>query len=74
MIQAAVFYNPTVLSSDSLLWLLVPICASVAIVYKTLRTANLRRLPLQIAWLMTYMLVGLAALGAGLWAIHEYWP
>jgi len=73
MILASIFHQPMQLSGDCMLWLLAPICASIAVVYKTLRTTNLRRLPLQIAALMAYMLIGLTVLGAGLWAIHEYW-
>lgn len=74
MITLALFYKPMVLSADSQLWPLLPLCAAVAIVYKTVRTEDLKRLGLQILLLITYMIGGLVALGLGLWLLHTYWP
>jgi len=74
MIVGTLFMHPMALEFDSLLWLLAPLCASVAIIYKTVRIEHLRRLHLQVLWLLCYMLVGLVLLGAGLWAVHRYWP
>ena len=68
-----VFYNPMTLPFGSRLWLLLPLCAVVAIVYKTIRTNNLRRLWIQVLALWGYMLIGLVVLGAAMWLIHEYW-
>lgn len=70
----AIFTTPMVLHFDSLLWLLLPLCASVAVTYKTIRTRDLRRLPIQIGSLLAYMAGGLIALGVALWMLHEYWP
>ena len=53
---------------------LIPLCISVAVVYKTIRVKKLRRLPVAVAGLIGYMLVGLVALGAALWATQRYWP
>ena len=65
------FYNPMTLSSDAwALWLVLPLCATVAIVYKTIRIKDLRRLPLEASMLFGLIIAGLAALGAGLWGIH----
>lgn len=72
--MTAMFTTPMLLHFDSLLWPLVPLCASVAIVYKTIRTRELRRLPLQIVALLAYMGGGLTILGTALWLLHEYWP
>ena len=71
---AELFVNPLILPFNNTLWLLLPLCASVAIVYKAIRVDSLRRLPLQAGVLIVYMLGGLFALGASLWAIHEFWP
>ncbi len=68
------FYNPLPLPSSAVLWLVLPLCAAVAIVYKTLRVKDIRRLPLVAAGLMLYISGGLAALGAGLWLLVRYWP
>ena len=71
---AQLFVHPLILPFGTTLWLLLPLCASVAIVYKTIRVSTLRRLPLQAGILIVYMLGGLFALGVGLWAVHEFWP
>lgn len=71
---AMLFYNPMVIPWDATLWLLAPLCAAVAIVYKTVRINDVRRLPLQTAILLAYMMGGLSVLGAVLWLILKYWP
>ena len=74
MIAWVPFTEPVVLSFYHELWFLLPLCAGVGIVYKTIRAENLRALPVQILALFGYMVVGLVALGAGLWLLQEYWP
>ena len=74
MMVLALFDKPIVLSFYSLLWLLMPLCTAVAIIYKTVRTNDLSRLALQIVRLVICMAGGLAGLGAVLWLIGEYWP
>ena len=67
------FRTPMPLEAGSwMLWLLLPLCMAVAIVYKTVRTKNLRRLPLEVLALMGYMTAGLVALGIGLWLFHTF--
>jgi uncharacterized membrane protein len=58
----------------TVLWLIIPLCLAVVVVYKTVRTDNLRRLPLQIFFLSVYVFVGLVVLGACLYVVQEYWP
>ena len=74
MIAWMLFYNPMMLGYDRLLWLVIPLCAGVAIVYKTVRTQDVSRLHVEILELMAYIVVGLAALGVGLWLIEKFWP
>ena len=74
MIAWTPFYNPMPMSSATVLWLVLPLCASVALVYKTVRTKNVGRLPLEVLWLFAYMVVGLIVLGVGLWLLMKYWP
>ena len=70
MLGWTLFYNPVQLpSSGWSLWLIVPLCLIVAVVYKTVRTETLRKLPLEILSALCYMLAGLTALGVGLWAL-----
>ena len=69
------FYHPMPLEADGwTLWLLLPLCVSVAIVYKVVRIQNVRRLPLEVLALMGYMAAGLTALGAALWVVQAYFP
>ena len=53
--------------------LLLPLCASVVIVYKTIRVEALTHLAREIVFVMAYMIAGLIALSVILWLIHEYW-
>ena len=74
MMLAAVFYNPMAIRTGWVLYLLIPICAAIALVYKAIRIQDIGRFWREFAVLMLYMLLGLASLGALLWAIHAYWP
>lgn len=71
---ATIFVNPITIPFRYQLWMLLPLCAAVATVYKTIRTTNVRRLHIEILALLAYMVGGLVALGVVLWAIHTYWP
>ena len=68
------FYHPMTLPFKSLLWLMLPLCLAVAVIYKTVRATNLRGLCWQVMAMMGYILAGLTALGAVLWLIEEFWP
>lgn len=68
---AQLFTHPRQLS-DQMLWLVVPVSLAVAIVYKTVRTRSLRRLPLEIAGLSLLMSAGVAALIAVGW-LFVWW-
>ncbi len=74
MTVATLFTYPMTISTDVILFLVLPLLVSVAIVYKTIRVKNIRRLPLEIGILIGYMVAGLVALGVGLWLVQEYWP
>jgi len=71
---ATIFTHPITLRFTDQLWFLMPLCVAVAVVYKTIRTQNIARLALEIVVLVGYMIAGLVALGAGLWALQRYWP
>ena len=73
MASWTLFYNPITLSFNSELWLLLPLCAAVGIVYKTIRVEALTHLAREIVFVMAYMIAGLIALSVILWLIHEYW-
>jgi len=71
MIAWTLFYNPILVPQTVVLWLILPMCLSVAIVYKTVRTHDLHKLPREIAGLMVYMTGGLVLLGAVLWLVQK---
>lgn len=54
------------------LWFAIPVGLAVAIVYKTLRTNDLRRLPREIALLSAYILAGMAGLVLALGLLVRY--
>ena len=59
---ATIFYHPIHLPWSIEPWLLIPLCISVGIVYKTLRTDDLSRLLAEIVKFSVYTLLGLTAL------------
>lgn len=70
MIAWTLFVNPILIPQTLVLWLILPMCFSVAVVYKTVRTHNLRKLPFEIVGLMAYMVGGLILLGLVLWLVQ----
>ncbi|KPK84681.1 MAG: hypothetical protein AMJ81_05010 [Phycisphaerae bacterium SM23_33] len=62
------FVNPIEMGRDHI-WLVLPLCAVVALVYKTVRVARLKDLPLQVLGLWAYMLAGLIILGVVLYLL-----
>lgn len=71
---AMLFTNPLVIPSSLQMWLLLPLCAVVALIYKTVRTHHVRRLAIETLLAFLYMIGGIAALSAVLWVLTEYWP
>lgn len=60
--------NPIEMGRDHI-WLVLPLCAVVALVYKTVRVTRLKELPLQVLGLWAYMLMGLIVLGVVLYLL-----
>lgn len=54
------------------LWAVIPVSIAVAIVYKTIRTQSLRRLPMEILFLSLYMMLGVVALMLVGWAFISW--
>ena len=65
------FVNP-VQMGVSHIWLVLPLCMVLAVVYKTVRVKHLRQLPLQILGLWAYIFVGLTSLAVAFWLLVEY--
>ncbi len=54
------------------IWLVLPLCMVLAVVYKTIRVKYIRQLPLQILGLWAYIFAGLTALAVAFWLLVEY--
>ena len=71
-IIAALFTTGIPLTGISRLSLMLPLCLSIAIVYKTTRCRNLRDVPLAAAGLWLTISLGMCIVGFGLWAAFEF--
>ena len=69
-----IFYNPITVSFNSELLMLLPLCAAVGLIYKTIRVERLSQLLREYVKLLAYMAFGLVALCVLLWVTHTYWP
>ena len=67
----ALFTKPLMVSSQ-VWWGIIPVSLSVAIIYKTVRSENIRRLPLEILRLSAYILSGEAVLLIIGWFVLHY--
>lgn len=69
---ATLLLHPVPWSSQVVLFLLLPLSLSLAVIYKTIRGKDLRRLPQEILLTTILMLAGMAALAAALWLFQLY--
>ncbi|NLF30651.1 MAG: hypothetical protein GX591_07165 [Planctomycetes bacterium] len=67
----ALFTEPMMMPSGTW-WGVIPASIVVAIVYKTVRSENVRRLPLEILRAAAYILAGEAALLVVGWFVLDY--
>ena len=74
MILGTLFVNPMPLQTHTVLWLLLPLCLAVSLIYKTIRTEDVGRIWIETLKLVVQIVAGLAALGVSLWLIQRYWP
>lgn len=68
---ATLFTNPMELGPWHV-WLLLPLLAVCAIVYKTIRAEHTRQIPRQVLALWLYITIGLVVLGAAFVFLLEY--
>ena len=71
MIAWRLFVNPVEMGANHI-WLVLPLCAVLAVVYKTIRVERLRELPVAVLVLWAYMLGGILALAVGFYLLLEY--
>lgn len=65
------FIESIYLSSPQRLLLILPLCLSVAVVYKTTRCANLKDIPVASLLLWVTIVIGMYAVGIGLWLLFS---
>jgi hypothetical protein len=70
-IIAGLFMLAVPLTGSWRMLLILPLCLSIAIVYKTLRCESLREIPLAALVLWGTIVVGMYAVGVGLWALFS---
>jgi len=58
-------------SGSQKLMMMVPLCLSIAVVYKTIRCEDLRELPAAVGGLLVTIMLGMAAVGLGLWLLFQ---
>ena len=68
-VLAGLFTTAIELTGRQHLALMLPLCLSIAIVYKTTRCDNLRDMPAAAGILWVTIVIGMFAVGAGLWAL-----
>jgi hypothetical protein len=68
---AGLFTTGIPLSGLARLSLMLPLCLSIAIVYKTTRCRSLGEVPRAAAGLWLTIVLGMCIVGFGLWAVFE---
>ncbi len=63
------FTTAMTLGGKERLLLMLPLCLSIAVVYKTTRLENLREVPTAALLLWATIILGMSAVGFGLWAL-----
>ncbi len=66
---AALFTTAIELSGGQRFLLMLPLCLSISIVYKTMRCDDLRAVPMSALILWATIVAGMCAVGAGLWLL-----
>ncbi|RJP34317.1 MAG: hypothetical protein C4547_11110 [Phycisphaerales bacterium] len=70
-ILALIFRDALEVSGPGRAALILPLCLAIAIVYKTIRCEDLRRVPRAAAALWITIVVGMYAVGIGLWLLFR---
>jgi len=68
---STLFVHPIALRYE-ILWMVIPFSLAVAVVYKTVRTQSLKRLPMEIVLLGLYIIAGVIAIMLAGWAIVRW--
>jgi len=67
---AVLFVHPMHIERWQQTLLLLPLCLSISLVYKTTRCAELRQIPLATLALWITIVLGMYLVGVGLWVVY----
>ncbi|HNQ22919.1 MAG TPA: hypothetical protein PKK06_07485 [Phycisphaerae bacterium] len=70
MMLATMFKDALYLASPQRLLLILPLCLAVAVVYKTTRCADVKQVPMAALILWVTIVIGMYAVGVGLWLMY----
>lgn len=68
---AGIFTTSIPLHGVQRLTLMLPLCLSIAVIYKTVRTDHVAEVPKAAVVLWVTIVVGMCAVGAGLWLLFQ---
>ena len=71
MAALALFTRAMELSGPQRLLMMLPLCLSIAVVYKTIRLSDLRELAREVLVLWISIIVGMCAVGLGAWILFR---
>jgi len=72
LMAAGIFTSAMALSGPQRLVLMLPLCMSIALVYKTTRCEKMSDVPVATLVLWITIMLGMAAVGVGLWAVFSF--
>lgn len=70
-VLASLFTTAMELSGRQRFFLMLPLCLSIAIVYKAIRNDSMQRFPIGVLTLWVTIVMGLVAVGGGLWMLFR---
>ncbi len=70
-ILAGIFTSSILLHGPQRLLLMLPLCLSIAVIYKTVRTDDVREVPKEALVLWVTIVLGMCAVGGGLWLLFQ---
>lgn len=71
-ILAWLFINPLPFPAGARLWMLLPLVACIALVYRATRARNVRELPWSTVRTFLSIVIGMVLIAAGFYALHMF--
>ncbi len=55
---------------DYWVWLIIPLCTAVSVVYKTIKCQHVRQIPKEAAGITLWIIAAMIGVAAGVWIIY----